>query len=214
MAKYNKLLDENRLAQLWALIKGKFVQAEAGKGLFSGSYNDLSDVPTIPSKTSELQNDSGYLTEHQDLTDYATKSDLENEVSGLKEDLVNVVGAINEVSQNLTQEITNRTNAVNSKADKALTNYLSNQWAKAVSDCSEIIVIGYTGDTPVYVSVTIPTYVLSDQYIYFNTQTTVSNKRYVIQVKCNKTNLVRSETSIYIEGVASGFANWWILGRK
>ena len=52
------------------------VDKELGKGLFSGSYNDLSDAPTIPSKTSELQNDSGYLTEHQDLTDYAKKSDL------------------------------------------------------------------------------------------------------------------------------------------
>ena len=214
MADYNKLLDENRLAQLWALIKGKFVQAETGKGLFSGSYNDLSDAPTIPSKTSELQNDSGYLTEHQDLTDYATKSDLENEVSGLKEDLVNIIGAINEVSQNLTQEITNRTNAVNSKANKTLANYQSNQWAQAVYECSEIIVIGYTGDPPVYVSVIIPTYVLTDQYIYFNTQTTVSNRRYIIQVKCNKNNFVPGETKIYIDGVANEFGNWWILGRN
>lgn len=30
----------------------------------------------IPSKTSDLQNDSGYLTEHQDLSDYALKEDL------------------------------------------------------------------------------------------------------------------------------------------
>lgn len=54
----------------------KKVDKEVGKGLFSGSYNDLSDAPTIPSKTSELQNDSGYLTEHQDLTDYAKKTDI------------------------------------------------------------------------------------------------------------------------------------------
>ena len=72
------------------------VDKEAGKGLFSGSYNDLSDAPTIPSKTSELQNDSGYLTEHQDLTDYATKSDLENEVSGLKGDLADLDSQLSE----------------------------------------------------------------------------------------------------------------------
>lgn len=54
----------------------KKVDKEDGKGLFSGSYNDLTDAPTIPSKTSELQNDSGYLTEHQDLTDYAKKNDI------------------------------------------------------------------------------------------------------------------------------------------
>src|SRR5699024_900319 len=29
--------------------------------LFSGSYDDLSNKPSIPSKTSELTNDSGYL---------------------------------------------------------------------------------------------------------------------------------------------------------
>ena len=30
--------------------------------LFSGSYNDLTDKPTIPSKTSDITNDSGYIT--------------------------------------------------------------------------------------------------------------------------------------------------------
>lgn len=33
----------------------------------SGSYNDLNDKPIIPTKTSELNNDSGFLTEHQSL---------------------------------------------------------------------------------------------------------------------------------------------------
>jgi len=34
---------------------------------FSGSYNDLTDKPTIPTKTSDLTNDSGFLTEHQSI---------------------------------------------------------------------------------------------------------------------------------------------------
>ena len=34
----------------------------------SGSYNDLNDKPTIPTKTSDLTNDSGFLTEHQDIS--------------------------------------------------------------------------------------------------------------------------------------------------
>ncbi len=33
----------------------------------SGSYNDLNNKPTIPTNTSELNNDSGFLTEHQSL---------------------------------------------------------------------------------------------------------------------------------------------------
>ena len=49
MADYNKLLDENRLVQLWALIKGKFVQAETGKGLSTNDFttdekNKLSNI--------------------------------------------------------------------------------------------------------------------------------------------------------------------------
>lgn len=40
----------------------------------SGSYNDLNNKPTIPTKTSQLQNDSGYLTSHQLLTNYIQKS--------------------------------------------------------------------------------------------------------------------------------------------
>lgn len=36
----------------------------AGTSNFSGSFNDLSDKPTIPNKTSDLTNDSGYITEN------------------------------------------------------------------------------------------------------------------------------------------------------
>ena len=40
------------------------------------SYNDLTDKPTIPTKTSQLTNDSGFLTEHQDISGKANLSDL------------------------------------------------------------------------------------------------------------------------------------------
>ena len=66
----------------------------------SGSYNDLVDkptipsveglaseiyvdtkvaaikIPTVPTKVSAFTNDAGYLTEHQDLTSYAKKSEI------------------------------------------------------------------------------------------------------------------------------------------
>ena len=77
---YTKTQTDNLLIQK--------VDKEAGKGLFSGSYNDLSDAPTIPSKTSELQNDSGYLTEHQDLTDYAKKTELEAVENTLSSEII------------------------------------------------------------------------------------------------------------------------------
>lgn len=34
------------------------------------------DIPTVPTKVSAFENDKGYLTEHQDLSDYAKKSDI------------------------------------------------------------------------------------------------------------------------------------------
>ena len=43
----------------------------------SGSYNDLKDkpaIPTVPTKVSELENDAGYLTQHQSLDGYAKTS--------------------------------------------------------------------------------------------------------------------------------------------
>ncbi len=42
----------------------------------SGSYNDLSNKPTIPTKVSVLQNDAGYLTQHQSLAAYVKRSEL------------------------------------------------------------------------------------------------------------------------------------------
>ena len=53
----------------------------AGTSNFSGSYNDLSNKPTIPSKTSELQNDSGFLTQHQDISGKQDKATLEADVA-------------------------------------------------------------------------------------------------------------------------------------
>ena len=34
-------------------------------------YAKTTDIPTVPTKTSELTNDSGYLTEHQDISNLA-----------------------------------------------------------------------------------------------------------------------------------------------
>ena len=45
----------------------------------TGAYSDLTGKPTVPTKTSELTNDTGYLTAHQSLTDLgitATSTEL------------------------------------------------------------------------------------------------------------------------------------------
>lgn len=46
---------------------------DSGFTTFSGSYNDLSDKPTIPTKTSELTNDSGFTTFDGDYNSLTNK---------------------------------------------------------------------------------------------------------------------------------------------
>lgn len=49
------------------------------KSDFSGSYNDLTNkptIPTVPTKVSAFTNDAGYLTHHQDISGKANASDL------------------------------------------------------------------------------------------------------------------------------------------
>lgn len=46
---------------------------------FSGSYNDLDDkptIPTVPTNVSAFNNDAGYLTQHQDISGKADKSEM------------------------------------------------------------------------------------------------------------------------------------------
>ena len=40
------------------------------------TWNDVTDKPTIPTKTSQLTNDSNFLTEHQDISGKADKTEL------------------------------------------------------------------------------------------------------------------------------------------
>ena len=75
------------------------------KSNFDGNYNSLTNRPTIPSKTSQLTNDSGYLTsipaeyvtetelnvkgyltEHQDISGLATKSEVNSLTLGIHTD--------------------------------------------------------------------------------------------------------------------------------
>lgn len=66
----------------------------AGTSSFSGAYDDLTGKPTIPSKTSELDNDAGFITDAA-LEPYAKTADVPTKTSQLNNDsgFVDAAGA-------------------------------------------------------------------------------------------------------------------------
>ena len=92
------------------------------------AISSLSDE--IPSKTSDLQNDSGFLTDHQDLSDYALKSEVPKSASDIGADAVGT--AESKVSEHnvaldahndirlLVQGLTTRLNALADSDDTTL----------------------------------------------------------------------------------------------
>ena len=69
----------------------------------TGSYNDLSNKPSIPSKTSDLTNDSGFLTSHQDISGKANSADLATvATSGSYSDLSNKPSYTATITNNTT----------------------------------------------------------------------------------------------------------------
>ena len=95
---------------------GDFVEKdELARVAFSGNYNDLTNKPTIPSvptKTSQLVNDSGFLTQHQDISGKQDKLIAGDNItiSG------NVISSTGGVSDVYTKVETN--NLLNNKQDK------------------------------------------------------------------------------------------------
>ena len=107
-----KFLDQNGLLYLWQKIVNKFVAKETGKGLSTNDFTtelknkldgiatgaqvnvkpdwnaatgnaaEILNKPTIPSKTSDLQNDSGFITEVQ-VPEGAVASDTVPKMNGV-----------------------------------------------------------------------------------------------------------------------------------
>lgn len=71
----------------WSGITGRpNVEDGAQKNVqsdWNATYGDafILNKPAIPTKTSQLTNDSGYLTEHQSLADYYTKSQVDSSIN-------------------------------------------------------------------------------------------------------------------------------------
>lgn len=119
---YRDLRGKPELAE-WAL--------QSKKPTYTASEVGALPVGTkIPSKTSDLQNDSGFLTEHQDLSDYALKSEVPKSASDVGADTAGT--AENKVSEHnisdtahndirlLIQGLIERLNALANSDDETL----------------------------------------------------------------------------------------------
>ena len=69
--------------------------------VITGRINEL--AAAIPTKTSQLTNDSGYLTEHQSLDDYYTKSQVDSSINAVKTAIPTKTSQLNNDSGYLTE---------------------------------------------------------------------------------------------------------------
>ena len=69
--------------------------------IITGRINEL--AAAIPTKTSQLNNDSGYLTEHQSLDDYYTKSQVDSSINAVKTAIPTKTSQLNNDSGYLTE---------------------------------------------------------------------------------------------------------------
>ena len=112
-AKQDAITSSNKLSS--SLISGLATVAT------SGSYSDLSNkptIPTVPTNVSAFTNDAGYLTEHQDISGLATKSELTQEANARSDSDDEIRGSI----QAINGKIPSAATASNQLADKAFVN--------------------------------------------------------------------------------------------
>lgn len=69
-------VDPSGLSRILSYIKSWVTSALSSKANNSHSHtkSQITDFPSIPSKTSDLTNDSGFLTSHQSLSGYVPTS--------------------------------------------------------------------------------------------------------------------------------------------
>lgn len=149
--------------QAWVQDRGYLTQHQdiSGKAdkteLFSKSYNDLTDKPTIPSKISQLTNDSGFLTAETDpvfkaspaynitsanITSWTNKQDTISDLSTIRD---NAASALQPTDVQLIQNIVNYGTAEPSPDVSQITNITTDNISNyTITDYSQL---AYTRDT-------------------------------------------------------------------
>ena len=116
-----------------ANITSENINTWNNKSDFSGSYNDLTDkptIPTVPTDVSAFNNDAGYLTEHQSLDDYYTKEQVDEAIEH-----VDVSGQlINYATTAVTDDLQTQINGKQDKGNYVSASTLNNYYTSAQTD--------------------------------------------------------------------------------
>lgn len=164
----------------------------------SGDYEDLTNTPTIPTKTSDLTNDSGFIDNTvNDLTNYTKTSDLSTvATSGSYDDLSNKpsIPIVNNATLTIQKNSTTiDTFTANSSTDKTIDITVPTKTSDLTND-SGFITPSYHDDTKVDKGVTLfdgatgGNVVLSDTPSNYNTLDIYYNVGSTVLVQTVKAN--------------------------
>lgn len=103
------------MAPTWSSITGKPTFANVAT---SGSYNDLSNKPSIPTNTNQLVNGNGFITSSA-LSGYATESYVTTSINNLVNGAPAALNTLNELAAALGNNSSFATSVTNSLANKA-----------------------------------------------------------------------------------------------
>lgn len=141
LANYETIANHNAdKALLEASIALKANSADLATVATSGSYDDLSDkptIPTVPTNVSAFTNDAGYLTEHQSLSDYYTKSEVDKELADKQDKLTAGTNITIDANNVISSTGGEQVQADWNQTDDTAVDYIKNK--PAIPDTSEFV---------------------------------------------------------------------------
>ena len=141
LANYETIVNHNAdKALLEASISLKANSADLATVATSGSYDDLSDkptIPTVPTNVSAFTNDAGYLTEHQSLSDYYTKSEVNTELADKQDKLTAGTNITIDANNVISSTGGEQVQADWNQTDSTAVDYIKNK--PAIPDTSEFV---------------------------------------------------------------------------
>lgn len=119
------------------------------EGIVSAILRQIADVRSaIPTKTSDLTNDSGYLTQHQDISGLATKENIaaiQSDINGIKERNTAQDGQIADnkkridATATIVGQLSQKIDILNGTGEGSVINTVSTEIAKLIAEAPDAL---------------------------------------------------------------------------